>query len=117
MNEDNRMNDLISRNKAIRLYCRENCGCEPEECPLTYEQDGTEDCSYIRFLKELPSVQPEQKRGKWIESTELSEQVKGKKFCSNCGKAQYAIEITDKTIQIKSGTSKFCPNCGAKMEE
>lgn len=54
--------------------------------------------------------------GKWIESTELSEQVKGKKFCSNCGKAQYAIELTDKTIQIKSGTSKFCPECGARMD-
>ena len=59
--------------------------------------------------------EPEQKRGKWIESTELSEQVKRKKFCSNCGQAQYAIEITDKTIQIKSSISKYCPNCGAKM--
>jgi membrane protease subunit (stomatin/prohibitin family) len=73
-------------------------------------------CKQYIAIEKLPPVQQEQKRGKWIESTELSEQVKGKKFCSNCGKAQYAIEITDKTIQIKSGTSKFCPECGARME-
>lgn len=68
-------------------------------------------------LAPVPPQQPEQKRGKWIESAELSEQVRGKKFCSNCGKAQECMEITDKAITIKSSTSKFCPNCGAKMEE
>lgn len=52
------MNDLISRQEAIRLYCREHCGWEPEKCPLTYERDGTEECSFVRLLKELPSVQP-----------------------------------------------------------
>lgn len=51
------MNDSISREEAIRLYCREHCGCEPKKCPMTYERDGTEECSFVRLLKELPSVQ------------------------------------------------------------
>ena len=53
------MSDLISRQQAIRLYCREHCGCEPEECGFTLERDGTEKCSVVRFLKELPSAQPD----------------------------------------------------------
>lgn len=56
--------DLISRQEAIRLYCREHCGWEPEKCPLKYERDGAEDCSYVRFLKDLPSVQ------RWIPCSE-----------------------------------------------
>lgn len=56
--------DLISREKAIWLYCRKNCGWEPEKCPLKYERDGTEECSVVRFLKELPSVQ------QWIPCSE-----------------------------------------------
>lgn len=97
------MNDLISRHKAIRLYCRENCGCEPEECPLTYEQDGTEDCSYIRFLKELPSVQPEQKHGKWSFCASAEDLI-----CSNC--LHYWIPNGDQY------DFKYCPNCGARMD-
>ena len=96
------MNDLISRQQAIDAM---------RELPYGYRGIVWD------ILNSLPSVQTEQKRGKWIESTELSEQVKGKKFCSNCGKAQYSIEMTDKAIQIKSSTSKFCPECGARMEE
>ena len=104
------MDDLISRQAAIQAI---------DDLPNCYNgySDTYDKACIIGVLEELPSVQPEQKRGKWIESTELSEQVKGKKFCSNCGKAQYAIELTDKTIQIKSSTSKFCPECGARMEE
>ena len=108
------MDDLISRQAAI----------EEVEMLLEQSEDDALDTTWNNAIRgaisavkhHVPSAQPEQKRGKWIESTELSEQVKGKKYCSNCGKAQCAIEITDKTIQIKSVTSKFCPECGAKME-
>ena len=51
------MSDLISRQKAIKQFCHEHCGCEPKDCPMTYEQDGAEECSFVRFLKELPSVE------------------------------------------------------------
>lgn len=57
--------DLISRQAAIRRYCGEHCGCEPQDCGLTMLQDGSEDCDFVRFLKEepsrdiAPSAQPE----------------------------------------------------------
>lgn len=112
---ENMTNDSINRQAAIeeiRTYIAKP-NISDDESEIKGFNDGLE--LAISVLSVLPSAQPEQKRGKWIESAELSEQVKGKKFCSNCGKAQYAIELTDKTIQIKSSASKFCPNCGAKM--
>lgn len=106
------MDDLISRQAIIKSIME--CA---EAAHSNHEWDMEQGyLNAIECIKEEPSAEPEQKRGKWIESTELSEQVKGKKLCSNCGKAQYAIELTDKTIQIKSSTSKFCPECGARME-
>ena len=51
--------DLISRQAAIRRYCGEHCGCEPQDCGLTMEQDGSEDCDFVRSLKEEPPAQPE----------------------------------------------------------
>lgn len=54
------MKDLIDRQAAIRRYCGEHCGCEPQDCGLTMLQDGSEDCDFVRFLKEEPSAEPEQ---------------------------------------------------------
>lgn len=109
------MNDTISRQDAIKAICEDGTWLESQGCTeITMAERKQRDAD---ILIDLPSIQPEQKRGKWIESTELSEQVKGKKFCSNCGKAQECMEITDKAITIKSNTSKFCPNCGARMKE
>lgn len=107
------MNDLISREEAIRLYCREHCGWEPEKCPLAYERDGTEECSFVRLLKELPSVQPEQKHGHWIvtDIPNLTSTVQDvvtftrQCRCSECG-AMFGRE-----------SDKYCYNCGARMEE
>ena len=97
------MDDLISRQKAIKQFCREYCECEPEECGLTLERDGTEECSVVRFLKGLPSVQTEQKRGKWL-NAEHAPNYLCYCTCSVCGKRQ--------TIEI----ANYCPNCGAKMD-
>ena len=47
------MEDLISREEAIRRYCADECRCDPEGC------NGSEDCSCVRLLKSLPSAQPE----------------------------------------------------------
>ena len=52
------MSDLISREEAIRRYCADECRCDPEGC------NGAEDCSCIRLLKSLPSVQ------RWIPCSE-----------------------------------------------
>ena len=78
------MDDLISRQAAIDAL-----------------RDATfdfESCEIV--LKQLPSVQPEQRTGKWI---------KGK--CDKCGEHApfYAMAST-------YHESNFCPHCGAKME-
>lgn len=96
------MNDSISRQQAIRLYCREHCGWEPEKCPLKFEQDGTEECSVVRFLKELPSVQPEQKHGRWVK-------YKNWYACSECGKEMFFAGTYDES-------QHYCYNCGARMD-
>lgn len=54
-----KMDDLISRQDAIRQICGTKCGCDPDECGLTMERDGTEHCVDIQLLLDLPSAQPE----------------------------------------------------------
>lgn len=48
---------LIDGQKAIRNYCGDRCGCEPEECGLTIEYDGCECCAVVAFLKEQPTIE------------------------------------------------------------
>jgi hypothetical protein len=104
--------DLISRQAAIRRYCGEHCGCEPQDCGLTILQDGSEDCDFVRFLKEepsrdiAPSAQPERKRGKWIEYDTFAT-ISGR--CSVCGWEAHLYE--DDVVGMN-----YCPNCGAKMD-
>lgn len=103
------MSDLISRQSAIRRYCSEHCGCEPQDCGLTMEQDGAEECDFVRFLREEPSAQPEQKTGQWIKAIdELGEAWS----CSVCA-TEYTVDEMDSFREW----ARFCPNCGARMEE
>ena len=53
-------------------------------------------------IKEEPTIEPEQKRGKWI-----TQEFGSWAECSECHEL-YGIPIS---------LSNFCPNCGAKMEE
>lgn len=53
------------------------------------------------MIENLPSVQPEQKTGKWIHVNKLWYK------CSECDAHR---EMTGGFLE------KFCPNCGAKME-
>jgi hypothetical protein len=50
-------------------------------------------------IEDLPSVTPKQRTGHWIE---CEDEVKC--FCSECK-------------EISDYPTKFCPHCGAKMEE
>ena len=69
------MNDSISRKEAIRQYCHESCGCKPEECPMTYEWDGAEDCSYVRFLKELPSIEQTTRKMHFVDQQDAMDAI------------------------------------------
>lgn len=93
------MNDLISRQAAIddahsQIWYRLN--------PNMKERIDT-------WLVNLPSVQPEQKTGRWIEQTDTQNDVYY--VCSNCKEAFTLIEGTP-----TDNLYNYCPNCGAKMD-
>ena len=86
--------DMISRKMAIDAI--NNCYCGGEDScgePWIYEDDA------IKAVEQLPSAQPERKKGKWILDTF---QIR----CSQCNKL-----FSDNLF-----TSKYCPNCGARMD-
>ena len=84
------MNDLISREAAIKAIKTAELGMETEA------------------IKVLPSVQSERTVGKWIE---IPDTIFASKFrCSVCGKSPL-IECCEYAL------TNFCPNCGARMEE
>ena len=103
------MNDLIIRKAAIEYFQRIIDATNTDGRYNLGFIDGLEFC--INHLSTMPSVQPEQKKGKWIEC----ERVEYTQFhpdyssfystfrCTSCLKANYRKE-------------KYCPNCGAKME-
>lgn len=89
------MSDLISRQAAIehlkkRLY--ETALNNDTEHPY-YEEMADNRVSV--WLEEVPSVEP--KRGKWLNGNY-------RQICSVCRYKGYL-------------SWKFCPNCGAKMDE
>ena len=75
------------------------------EITITGENNVKAVEKYIRDvskkIRNLPSVQPKQKKGKWISIFDEEESK-----CSECGKAYYYPE---------ERRYYFCPNCGADM--
>ena len=63
----------------------------------------------IDFIERMPSVQPEQKVGKWAGFDEYPQEDWE---CNCCGK----IVITGCSDVNPYDEYKYCPNCGAKME-
>ena len=58
-------------------------------------------------IKALPSVIPKPKTGHWIKSNVPNEEY----VCSECGGGCWYYDY-----QADVTKSKYCPNCGAKME-
>ena len=87
-----RMDDLISRQKAIKAILGE----PPEVNYPIY---------YAEKIRGLPSVQPERKRGKWIRTRTLTHD--GELYCDQCEQEHPEQKII----------WNFCPNCGCRMEE
>ena len=83
------MNDLISREEAIKAVKFYETFCDP------YPR-------VIEALEDLPSVKP--RRGKWID-TNPDEYLDPRMTCDQCGNTETLHK------------ANFCPNCGADMRE
>lgn len=86
----NNADDLISRQAAIE--------CLIDALYDLDEADYVDNTFIEEELKKVPAVQPEQKKGRWIQSKHTDTVL-----CSQCGKC-YGDEYN------------YCPNCGAKMK-
>lgn len=96
------MNDSISRQAAIahlkqRLY--ETQLNNDTEHPY-YEEIA--DNRIDVWMNEVPSVQPEQKRGRWVK-------YKNWYACSECGNEMFFAGTYDES-------QHYCYNCGARMD-
>ena len=88
------MSDLISRKAAI-----EEANAWLLDCFKVQKQDRS--CGLIRRLEDLPSAQPERKKGEW--EIYVISMIDGEGCrCSECG--QEGVPYWN-----------FCPNCGADM--
>ena len=82
--------DAISRQDVMQILWDYDC--------------QNEDALMVKAIKELPSVEPVVKAGKWIPNR--SQTFPGWKHCSVCN--------GDWTFD--TGCPPYCPHCGAKME-
>lgn len=87
-------------------YCVNNiCDYLKENRPVRYDSNSIEQGMTItgieQALNEVPSIQPEQKTGRW--ELAIGYDPKRKFMCDQCARMAYEL-------------SKYCPNCGAKME-
>ena len=57
-------------------------------------------------IKDLPSAQPERKKGKWIYHVDDLFPAESKQECSVCHEEEYIAMLSN---------DNFCPNCGADM--
>lgn len=87
------MSDLIERKAAIDAADRADyTGLAVEDVKKVTDE-------VVKELKQLPSAQLEQKRGKWINGA-----------CNQCGNHAPYWPMASTYYE-----SNFCPNCGADM--
>ena len=97
------MSDLISRQAAIDAL--------NGEIEITGRTNAEAVKGYVRLVKDrlerLPSAQPEPHEGHWIPVTN----GRGGHECDQCHEYAPSYESGNEYL------SRFCPNCGAKMDE
>ena len=101
------MDDLINRQAATEYFQRIIDATNTDGRYNLGFIDGLEFC--INHLSTMPSIQPEQKKGKWI-------------LCENPIYSSFRISGADPYLctvcyMKNDRQTKYCPNCGAKMEE
>lgn len=102
------MRDLISRQAAIDRINKQREHLQPD----IYPQDKIGDAAYricTEFIERLPSAQPEQKKGRWVEAENKWGGIEV--ICSECG------EEIPRDGWGNAKWCNYCPNCGARMLE
>lgn len=99
------MDDLISRQAAIDFIDAGHL-CNPNEPRWS-------DNEVVNFLKSRPSAQ---RTGRWIDGKVKhikNGELRNVRECSECGSSYFVYDYYNSVDEIP----KFCPNCGARMEE
>ena len=110
--------DAISRAEAMTEIMMFAGNVKPDEEGIYIKVSDA-----VQLLRELPSVTPKQKPGKWILLSDKDLNgtfdffYKGDAWmnyeCSNCGhKVHNGLNDT-----LLDNRTNYCPNCGAKMED
>ena len=89
------MDDLISRQAAIDVLEK-------------WLYDGEDRRTIREAIIDIPSAQPERKKGMWNQIISMPKDEYGRYYCSECGK---------EGNQVWYFCPNFCPNCGADMRE
>lgn len=102
------MDDLISRQAALALA----------KDIIVPTKDGSaykHRCIDPDEIRQLPSAQPERKRGRWIIHSDEAGYVVN---CSECGNGYAGRRKWNPAAEEyeRPSLSKYCPNCGAEME-
>ena len=104
------MDDLISRQAAIDAMLR--LQAEDDEAYGCHIPEGFDGERAKEVLEQLPSAEPERKKGKWIEK-KVSEETCIEEWqvakCSVCGKYHTTPYL------YYFDEYNFCPCCGADM--
>ena len=101
------MSGLIDRQAAIEHFCNKECGMNPSECEMY-------PCYQIESIQEVPSAEPERKKGKWTATySDCGGDVWVLWKCSNCGYVRKkGWKYTD---DGKKPDALFCEMCNTDM--
>lgn len=95
------MNDLISRRKAFGYFVT------LWECIGTIMDRNEWEDVCMTTANEIPSAQPERKKGEWI--PEFDGKFTGGAYWFSCSKCKRIVP------EVRNGGWNFCPQCGADM--
>lgn len=99
------MPELIDR-KYLLAYLAE---IKPDEYVSAFGEAAVQVIGLIEeFVKEMPTIEPKVRRGRWIELPKALNPEETPCKCSVCGHILSFYGYYPK--------SNFCPNCGARMD-
>lgn len=114
------MEDLISRAEALKALKKR--WEEQKELILEFRQiphhyyDGNLDAQAV--VNTMPSVRPERMKARWLMQYLTDSPVPTIVFsCSACHGLMELRPGYDKALSLSEGFGRYCPWCGAEMEE